>query len=299
MQAIEIHKLSKRFPEVNALSNITFEAEEGEFLVIIGPNGAGKSTLLKVIAGLYKPTSGTVKVLGSEIDRISGDLKKRISFLGENYSLYDNLTSYQNMKFFSMLYDVKDFEAKALDLANKFEASEYMGRKVSQLSRGTKQKIALCRALINEPKMLVLDEPSAFLDPRITEILHRNLSELADNGCTILYATQRLEELYRISRKVLLLNRGKAVKFGELKDVISRLTKISVEITTINYLQDSVLEKLFRYNVRRLSANTISANVKRLSEVPKVIASISKLGGDVINVNSVKNNISEIIKRVG
>ena len=141
-----------------ALTNIGFKLDPGEVLILLGPNGAGKSTLLKILASLYKPSNGSVRLFGQVPLQHSNKIRSMISFLGENYALYDDLTVRRNLQFFGRLYDISD---KALDTKIKywlkrFDAMQYIDREVGELSRGTKQKIALCRAFINQPRLLLL-----------------------------------------------------------------------------------------------------------------------------------------------
>ncbi len=261
---------------------------------MIGSNGAGKSTLLKSAAGLYKPTSGKVLAFGKAADALGREERRKISFLGENYALYDNLTVMENMRFFSNLYGVHDFKRKASALLDEFSASEYTERKVGELSRGTKQKVALCRALLNEPQLLILDEPAAFLDSASSELLYKKLNEMAGAGATVLYATQRLEDLFRIGKKMLLIERGRRIMFGDIGKVMRGIRNIAVEVTLVSMLDRRSLGRLSRFNIK-VSGNVLLARVRGIREVPSLINSISDLGGLIINVNSLKQNISDIV----
>lgn len=204
MRTVSARSITKKFKGVTALKNVSVTANDSETIVVLGPNGAGKSTLLKIIAGLYKPTSGKVIVLGENAASEDFGVRKEVSFLGENYSLYDNLTAKENLVFFAKLYGLEEKYAAARinELMEKFDAYPYLNRKVGELSRGTKQKVAVCRALLNDPKVFLLDEPTAFLDAKAAELLHKELRRLEKEGRTILYATQRLDEVYRLGSKI-------------------------------------------------------------------------------------------------
>lgn len=222
-------------------------------------------------------------------------MRKRISFLGESYALYDDLTCRENIGFFSRLYNIENHERKLRRLLSDFDALQFIEKKVGTLSRGTKQKIALCRALINEPRLLILDEPAAFLDSSASEGLHRILNGLSKEHVTVLYATQRLEELYRIGKKMLLLDHGVVLRFGDIADVIDELEEIEVEVTLSERLRDRKMLK--GYAPRFVSENVLIARVGKISEVPRLVNDISRAGGLIINVNSLKQNINDIIKR--
>ncbi len=189
MYAVECKNVTKEFSETTALISINLKLKPGAKLILLGPNGAGKSTLLKTISGLLKPTKGQVLLYGVNSNPYSQNIGHTLSFVGENYALYDNLTVYDNLIFFSTLYGLPKVEALPMikELLNYLDASEYLNRKVGMLSRGTKQKIAICRALMNKPKILLLDEPTAFLDARAAEKVH---DIIESEKITIIYATQ-------------------------------------------------------------------------------------------------------------
>lgn len=299
LHAVKVKGLTKRFTDFTALKNVEFNVEKGDSIVILGPNGAGKSTLLKTIAGLYKPTRGAVEIFGKASQDLDTKSRRKISFLGEYYALYDNLTSRENIRFFSKLYNVYDVDRKIYTLLKEMSALEYIDRKVGELSRGTKQKIAICRALINEPELLLLDEPAAFLDADTSERIHKKLKGLSDNGVTILYATQRLEELYKIGNKLMIIDKGRIIRFGEIGSVINRLNKIQVEITVARGLKSKELKLLGRYNARPISENMLIATVRSINSIPGLLSEVSRAGGLIINVNSLNQNISDIIKKSG
>ncbi len=299
MYSVEAKKITKTFSKFTAISDISFSVKKGSSMIILGPNGAGKSTLLKIIAGLYKPTRGSIKLFGEDLDTKTRDsLSRRFSFLGENYALYDNLSVRENISFFARLYEVSDAERKMKDILGEFDALEYIDRKVGELSRGTKQKVAICRALINDPEMLLLDEPTAFLDQNAADMLHRMLERLSSEKVTVLYATQRLEELYRIKSNVILIGSGRITASGSLDSIIRKLGSIEVEVAMINKLEKEGMSKLFgKYELSYSSGSLLKAKVKSISDIPKLIEDISKEGGLIINVNYINRNVGELMKR--
>ena len=154
MQGIVVaNSLTKKFKDVVAVNDITFSFKKKSFNLLIGPNGSGKTTLERLIVGLYTPTEGSVKIFGEEASKASPSTLARIGYVGENYSLYDNLSVAANLLFFSKLFGMEKGYAieKIKELLKMLGADEFLNRKVSELSRGTKQKIAICRALLPEP----------------------------------------------------------------------------------------------------------------------------------------------------
>jgi ABC-type multidrug transport system ATPase subunit len=289
LYVVEAKSIQKRFGKLTVLHDIGFRLSEGETIVLLGPNGAGKSTLLKIIAGLYKQTSGSLKVLGHELPKEADSVRSDVSFLGENYSLYDDLTVRVNLKFFGRLYDI---EREMLDKRitywlERLDATQYIDRKVGELSRGTKQKVAICRALINEPKLLLLDEPSAFLDPIASK-----------KGVSIIYATQRLDELYKIGNKTLLLRKGRNIAFGKVDIIINRLRDVEVEILTSKPMRKgsfALLSKKWKVRYGD-SESALVFSLTRISEIPKVVRDVVARDGDIISVLYLKESIDKVLQ---
>lgn len=300
MNVIDAKAIQKSFGNVDALRDIGFNLKKGEILILLGPNGAGKSTLLKILASLYRPNGGSLNILGHEMLHQPNKIRSMISFLGENYALYDDLTVRKNLIFFGRLYDIDMRELdKRMDMwLRSFDAIQYIDRNVGELSRGTKQKIALCRALINEPKLLLLDEPSAFLDPIASKILHEQLNALSRKGVSIVYATQRLEELYRIGDSVLLLRNGKMIAYGGVDSIMSNLGDVEVEIITAKPISKVALARLARiWKLRKgNSKRSIIFSVKGISTIPKVVRNVVGNGGEIISVLYIKESIDRLLE---
>ncbi len=299
MYVIKASNIGKRFGDFSALHNINMRLGTAETIVLLGPNGAGKSTLLKILAGLYKPTAGTVEVFGNVLPKHADKIRNTLSFLGENYALYDDLTVRQNLFFFGRLYDLKDqaINQKIRGLLIKFDALMFIDKKVGELSRGTKQKIAICRALINNPRLLLLDEPSAFLDPVASRILHNELNTLSKSGVSIVYATQRLDELYKIGNKTLLLRKGKEIAFGNADQIINRLKGVEVEVLLGKAATEILLNKLKRKWKVKLgdSDKAIVFSLNRINQIPKVVKDVVDLKGEIVSVLYLKESIDRIL----
>lgn len=302
MYALEATGLQKRFGDLTVLNNISFRLGSGETVVLLGPNGAGKSTLLKILAGLYRPTRGSVKVFGCDpsAEKEAKKIRSLVSFLGENYALYDDLTVRKNLEFFGRLYDLdkKTIDRRIKRWLGKFDAMQFMDRNVGELSRGTKQKIALCRALINEPKLLLLDEPSAFLDPLASKMLHSELNQLSKEGVSIIYATQRLDELYKIGNKTLLLRKGRNIAFGEVEKIINRLKDVEVEVIASRRISPSTLAALRKkWKVRYGDSDRLLVfSLRRISDIPKVVKDVVNRKCEIVSVLYLKESIDRILQ---
>ena len=209
---IEVKSAVKSFGSIKAIDGLSFASTPG-VNIILGPNGAGKSTLLRCIDGLYRLDRGSVRVEGADPYRDDG-LKNGMSYLSDNYALYDHLNVRNNMRFFGRLYGLDDAETdrRTRRILKELNATEYMNFKVDELSRGTKQKMALCRALLNDPKILLLDEPTAFLDSNASESIRKLLHQFSDEKRTIILVTQKLDEVTRFNCRVSVIRKGRIIK---------------------------------------------------------------------------------------
>ncbi len=291
---VKMENVTKKFKDVVAIKHISLQINKGELLTIIGPNGAGKSTLEKILVGLYEPNEGFIEVFGKDLADIKKEARRKISYVGENYSLYDNLSVKSNLEFFAKLYSIDKEEAakRAQALLKKFDASEYFNRKVGELSRGTKQKIAICRALITDPELLVLDEPTAFLDPNSAELLRQEMLNKIDEGKTLIYATQRLDELSRLGSHVLLLSKGRIAAEGSFEEVTKAIKGISIEVILLNPPTSSQKGMLRRMGAAA-RGNRLVFKVKQLSDMPKITKELVGIGLEVLTINYLNYNMND------
>jgi ABC-type multidrug transport system ATPase subunit len=225
--AVIVKNLFKRFGKTIALNNISFKSTEG-VNIILGPNGAGKSTFLRCIIGLYRPSSGSVSVFGRR-PYFDDPVRGRISLLSDNYALYDFLTVRQNLKFFGSLYKLSDEEIykKSRSILKEMDALKFFDRKVTELSRGTKQKIAFCRAMLNDPDVLLLDEPTAFLDASSSEWIRNFILDYGKKGKTILFVTQKLDEVSRFNSRLMIIRNGSIVEDTTTYNIYNEIMKSS------------------------------------------------------------------------
>ncbi len=229
-----------------AVNSISFEVKKGEIFGILGPNGAGKTTTIRMLSTLLKPTSGKAEVLGIDVsdDRRSKELRKRINMVsGGERGLYYRLTGRQNLKYFSDLYgvpkDIRDERIeKTLELVGMTEAAE---RRVEEYSRGMKQRIHIARALINDPEILYLDEPTIGLDPEISLQIRRIVKGLSDNGKTIILTTHYMFEAEELCDRMIILKQGNVVGYGSVEELKSKVSDDTmVRIVTTKDPSDAV-----------------------------------------------------------
>ena len=191
---IEIEGLSKCFGDLTAVNDISLSVPKGEFFVILGPNAAGKTTTIKVMAGLMKPTRGSVHICGYNIEQDPLNARKRMSYLPDFPFLYDKLTPIEFFRFTGQLFGMaeSDIKNESEYLSDRFSLGEFFFKPMESLSHGTKQRVAIVSALMHAPELFVLDEPMVGLDPHHARVLKDILRERADQGMTVFVSTHQL-----------------------------------------------------------------------------------------------------------
>jgi len=223
MGIIEVKNLVKRFDKVTAVNGISFSIEEGKITGLLGPNGAGKTTTIQMLLDLITPTSGEITIFGKNLHRNREGILQRINFSSPYVSLPGNLKVWENLKTFARLYGVKDINGKIKELTEFFKIREFLPKMTSNLSTGQLTRLNLTKALLNDPKILLLDEPTASLDPDIADKTVKMLKEIQkQRKVTILYTSHNMKEIEEICDRVIFINKGKIIDDGTPKEIIKK-----------------------------------------------------------------------------
>jgi ABC-2 type transport system ATP-binding protein len=216
--------LTRVFGVRAVVDKVTFEVHRSEIVALLGPNGAGKTTTMRMLAGLVAPTSGAVSIAGVALTRASGtSLRARIGFLTESPGLWDRLTVRENLRFYADIYGLAN-PGRVIDRAlERFALRDRATTRAAELSKGTRQKVALARALLHEPEILLLDEPTSGLDPEITRSVRQLLADRRAAGCAILVSTHNLDEAERLADRVAVLH-GRLLALDRPAALRQRLT---------------------------------------------------------------------------
>ena len=209
---IETEELKKAFGHRWVLRGLTLRVEKGEFLAVFGPNGAGKTTLIKVLATLMPPTSGRVRIGGRDLKDGPG-VRRLIGFVGHESLLYEELTAQENLRFFGRMYDVPRLSQRIQELAQAMDLASFLEEKVRTLSHGMKKRLAIARALLHNPPVLLLDEPETGLDPRAIALLMEALERFVGER-TVVMTTHNLERGLKMGDRAIILSQGKIVYDG-------------------------------------------------------------------------------------
>jgi len=254
---IQISDLTKRYGEILAVDRISFEVNKGEIFGFLGPNGAGKTTTIRMLTGLSKPTSGNASILGFDIDSQIINIKKRIGVVPEISNLYDELSGIDNLIFMAQLYGVprNQRRKRAQDLLETFSLYERKDNLFRTYSRGMKRALTIAAALIHNPLILFLDEPTVGLDVVAARSLRNLINSMRSQGTTVFLTTHYLEEADFLCDRIAIIVKGKIVKIDKpcaLKDLAktNSLEEAFIKITGLSSTA-MVVEKGVGYNVAR------------------------------------------------
>ncbi|MFQ5736080.1 MAG: ABC transporter ATP-binding protein [Thermodesulfobacteriota bacterium] len=226
----EVRGLTKVFNHVKAVDNISFDMYEGEILGLIGPNGAGKTTTLQMLLGLTTPTSGQIRLFGLDLKYHREEILQRVNFSSSYISLPYSLTVRENLMVFSRLYGVRDPGRKIDGLLDTFEISDLKNIPTRRLSSGQITRVCLCKALLNDPGILFLDEPTASLDPDIADKTRKLLKRInGQDRISILYTSHNMKEMEEMSDRIVFLDHGRILETGRLEEIKARFHGTSLE----------------------------------------------------------------------
>ncbi|MFA6560921.1 MAG: ABC transporter ATP-binding protein [Verrucomicrobiia bacterium] len=248
---IEVHDLVKTFNGTTAVDRLSFTAGHGEILGLLGPNGAGKTTAIQMLLGIIEPTAGSIRVFGQNIATHRQAILQRLNFSSAYVSLPQNLRVMDNLRVFAGIYGVANWREKAMELLQLFEIDKLATRKTGQLSSGESTRLHLCKALLNDPELLLLDEPTASLDPDIADKVRKLLRRIQrERGITVLYTSHNMREIEEICDRVIFLHHGRKMAEGPPRDVIARFNQQTLEQVFIRIVRDGELEETKEGNHR-------------------------------------------------
>ncbi len=229
-RSIEVDRLVKRYGSVRAVDGVSFAVEAGITCALLGGNGAGKTTTLAILLGLLLPTSGNARVLGVDVTRDRYRVLPRMNFTSPYVDLPKKLTVEQNLVVFAHLYGLRGIRRRIHDLAEQFEFAALLARDYGTLSAGQRTRVSVAKALLNRPEVLLLDEPTASLDPDIADRIRTRLLEYQrESGATMLLASHNMVEVERICHQVLMMKEGCIVDRGAPAELIVRYGRSSME----------------------------------------------------------------------
>ena len=279
---IDVEGLRKEYGGVVAVEGSTFSVEPGEVFGVIGPNGAGKTTTLKMLAGLVEPTGGSATVAGYAAD--DPLMRRHLGFLPEESPLYEEMTARSYLRFFADLYDVprETAEERIEDTLDRLEL-DARDRPLGDTSKGMKRKVAIARSLINDPDVLIYDEPASGLDPLTTNYIIDFTRELADDGRTVLFSAHNLYHVQSICDRVAIMNEGRIVAQGGLDELRAEYGDTTYRVYTTVEVGDAVRQNGYWETA-----------VGSMDAVEEVRAAAQERGGEVADIRTEEASLESV-----
>ncbi len=237
--ALQVENLTKTFGDVAAVNDISFTVRRGSTTALLGGNGAGKTTTLSMLLGLLLPSSGSIRVLGEDMVRHRYRVLPRLNFSSPYVDLPHRLTVRENLTVYGHLYGISELKHRIAELAGELDLGDFLNRASGKLSAGQKTRVALAKAMLNKPEMLLLDEPTASLDPDTADWVRGYFQAYcARTGATILLASHNMTEVERMCDQVLMMKQGRIVDSGAPLDLIARYGRATMEEVFLDIARD-------------------------------------------------------------
>jgi ABC-2 type transport system ATP-binding protein len=211
---IQVQDFHKNYEQTIAVAGLTFDVQPGQILGLLGPNGAGKTTTMRAIAGITPPTHGRLIVAGHDVAKEPVAAKRNLAYVPDDPKLFDALTVEEHLEFTAAAYEVRDYKPLAEQLMSQFELTEQRGKLAQELSRGMRQKVAICCAYLHSPRAILVDEPLTGLDPRGIRTMNHSLREQAARGAAVVISSHLLALVENLCTHLLILHRGRSLFFG-------------------------------------------------------------------------------------
>lgn len=282
---IKIKNVSKRYGDFMAVDRLDLEVKPGEIMGIIGHNGAGKTTTLKMITGLINPTEGIIEVMGKDISKYGVDIKKRLGFLPEESPLYENMSVTEYLLFFSEIYGLP--KKAALERIDSILGSLKLDDRkklTGELSKGMKRKVAIARALLHDPELLILDEPNSGLDPLTSFFIIDYLKKLKSEGKTILLSAHNLFHIEYICDRVSIMKQGRLVVCDTMQELVKKLGKREYQVI---FRADEKLDY-------QKQDDNYSLKTSDIAEMSGVLKQISERNWTLVDISMRQSALEEI-----
>lgn len=300
MKVVKIEGLTKRFGDLVAVDNVDLEIEAGEIYGLLGPNGAGKSTIINIMCGLIPMNKGVVSILDYNIEKQSKDAKRNIGIVPQDIAIYEDLTAYENVKFFASLYGLRG----SLLRERVYEALEFVGLKEnaksfpSKFSGGMKRRLNIACAIAHRPKLIIMDEPTVGIDPQSRNHILQSVKKLNSMGCTVVYTSHYMEEVEEICSRIAIIDHGKIIAEGtkeELKSIITDTNTVLIAVNSISMVKEEELKKIKGVKSVEFDEDLVKVNsVKEINNLDKIILYFTENGITIKNIESTAPDLETV-----
>ncbi len=293
--AISIRGLTKFYGDLRALDNFSMEVREGEFFGFLGPNGAGKTTTINILTGLTTYTDGEVKVFGKDVIRDYREARKLIGVVPQEFNFDDYFNVDEILRFNAGYFGIRrqDARRRVDELLDQFNLAHKKDTHVRKLSGGMKRRLLIARALIHNPKLLILDEPTAGVDVELRRNLWRSMQELNKEGTTILLTTHYIEEAERLAKRIGIINHGKLIALDDTDKLIEQLHKTSLDLTLTRPI-DAVPQPLTKYKSFLLNDTKIRIVCEEKASKAQILHDVEQAGLEVKTEEVTRSSLEDI-----
>ena len=294
--AIEVERLTKRYGELLAVNDISFTVRKGEVFAFLGANGAGKTTTVEIIETIRTPTSGKVRLLGMDVTKRKRDIVPRIGVLPQGFNSFDRITVRETLQYYSRLFSCRNSDVDGLmELVDLKEKTKVQFK---DLSGGLKQRLGIAVALVNDPEVVFLDEPTAGLDPRARREVWEVLQGLKKNGKTVFLTTHYMEEAELLADMVAIIAKGKIIAMGSPGELIE--SNVNYLLLTLKSVDEKVFEIVQKVGFEPVHDNHRNINVRleHTDDVQKILNAIKEGGASFLGLDVRKPNLEEVFLKL-
>jgi len=294
--AIDVEKLTKRYGNLLAVNDISFTVRRGEVFAFLGPNGAGKTTTVEIIETIRRPTSGKVSLLGMDVTKKKRKIVRRIGVLPQGFSSFDRITVRETIRYYSRLFNCRDTDIDGLiELANLKDKSK---EQFKNLSGGLKQRLGIAIAIVNDPEVVFLDEPSTGLDPRARRDVWDVLLGLKKKGKTVFLTTHYMEEAELLADTVAIISKGSIVAMGSPGELIeNNANYLSLTLQSVDEKVFEIVQKM-GFEPVNANHNNIKVRVEHPDDIRKILNAIKDAGASFLNLDVRKPNLEEVFLKL-
>lgn len=289
---LNIDRLEVSYGDFKAVNNLSFNLEKGEIFGLLGPNGAGKTSAIKCIVTLEKPSSGDIQVFGSCVVKSPLKIKQDLGYVPQEVINHGFFTAAEILSFHSGYFGKKNNKGYIDYLLNRLGLFEHRNKKVKQLSGGMKRRLMIAKALVHQPKLILLDEPTAGVDIELRNSLWDFVKELRDQGTSILLTTHYLEEAEALCDRIAIIHKGRLLKIGQTKDLIKDLTQRSLKIDFSKKV-DIKHESLVAAD-----ENSLTFNLPARTKIGDILKDLKESVSDIEDIHLVEGNLEEAFKKI-
>nr|WP_321419963.1 ABC transporter ATP-binding protein [uncultured Methanomethylovorans sp.] len=287
---IEVNGLRKEYGEFVAVDQLSFNVEKGEIFGIVGPNGAGKTTTLKMLSGLVHPTAGSIRINGIDISVDPVRVKSTLGFLPEESPLYEGMYVEDYLLFFGELYDVdKHVARKRIHSLLTDLSLNAAGKRIGDLSKGMRRKVAIARSLINDPQLLIYDEPGSGLDPMTSRFITEYIRALKKSGKTIIFSAHNLYQMEKLCDRILIIKDGRQVTLGSASQIRKEHSRV---LYRLEFMIEDIAD-LYVEGVKRLEDRFVLVTAD-ISVVNDITGRVATNGGRIIEMRTIEPALEEV-----